>query len=100
MYWLKQPIPANRIPVKPPLQMPIARGQWLVRGIELLCRLSHTTVAVWAPQAVLRRVMDLCDGTRSWPNVQATLGKQCMMSDSVGARTEPAIRFTVANVVA
>lgn len=59
----------------PPLQLPTARGQWLLRGDQLTCRLPGRAVKVRAPHGVLRGIMDLCNGHRTWPEIVGQLGR-------------------------
>lgn len=57
------------VPVKPPLQIPVLFGHWLVQGDKLVCRLPRKTVTVRAPRRLLAEVMELCDGSRAWTDV-------------------------------
>lgn len=60
--------------MKPPLQIPVLFGHWLVQGDKLVCRLPRKTVTVRAPRRLLAEVMELCDGSRTWANVHECLG--------------------------
>lgn len=60
--------------MKPPLQVPVLFGHWLVQGDKLECRLPRKTVTVRAPRGLLTEVMRLCDGSRAWTEVLSGLG--------------------------
>lgn len=67
--------------MKPPLQIPVTFGHWLVQGDLLECRLPRKTVTVRAPAKLLRAVLRLCDGSLDRADVLARLGRQWSASD-------------------
>ena len=56
-----------------PPAYPLAFGHWHVQGNQLTCRLPRKTVEVAAPGALLRAVLQLCDGRLGWREVAAEL---------------------------
>lgn len=56
--------------------IPIAFGHWLVDGNKLVCRMPRKTVTVGAPKKLIGAVLQLCDGTRHWPEVIAKLSAE------------------------
>ena len=60
----------------PAAEYPVAFGQWSVLGDALVCRLPRRTVQVRAPQDLLTRVLQLCDGHLHWKAVAADLAQQ------------------------
>jgi ribosomal protein S12 methylthiotransferase accessory factor len=59
----------------PAVEYPVAFGQWSVLGDALVCRLPRRTVQVNAPQDLLTRVLQLCDGHLHWQAVAAELAQ-------------------------
>lgn len=57
-------------------EYPVAFGQWSVLGDALVCRLPRRTLQVTAPQDLLARVLQLCDGHLHWKEVAADLAQQ------------------------
>jgi ribosomal protein S12 methylthiotransferase accessory factor len=60
----------------PAVEYPVAFGQWSVLGDALVCRLPRRTVQVSAPQDLLTRVLQLCDGHLHWQAVAAELARR------------------------
>lgn len=60
----------------PPLDIPALFGHWLLDGDKLVCRLPRKTVSVQAPQRLVSRVMELCDGSRSWADMLAAVAAE------------------------
>ena len=56
-----------------PPSYPLAFGHWHVQGNQLTCRLPRKTVEVAAPGALLRAVLQLCNGRLGWREVAAEL---------------------------
>lgn len=62
--------------MKPPLQIPVPFGHWLVESNKLTCRMPRRTVTVQAPRRLLAAVAQLCDGSTAWNEVLEKLGAQ------------------------
>jgi ribosomal protein S12 methylthiotransferase accessory factor len=75
------PAPSQHAPAKPPLHTPVAFGHWRIAGDQLECRLPREVLAVRAPRRLLRDVLRLCDGTRSWADVVDALAARWARDD-------------------
>jgi ribosomal protein S12 methylthiotransferase accessory factor len=59
--------------MRPPLQVPVVFGHWLIDGNRLVCHLPRKKVTINAPKKLLISVMKGCDGSRSWADVLGLL---------------------------
>ena len=73
------------------LESPAAFGHWVIERDKLDCRLPRKTVTVRAPRKLLMEVLRLCDGSLSWSEVLAGLGRRWAAS-SVAAFMSQLVR--------